>query len=366
MSPDSHGRALDGIVVLDLTRLLPGAVATHRLAAQSAEVIKIEEPGAGDYARRMPPLIDGVGAVFLRTNAGKKSVALNLKDPRGREALLRLAAIADVLVEGFRPGVMDRLGLGCETLRARNPHLVYASLTGYGSDGPRSAWAGHDVNYLATAGVLDLIGSAGGPPVIPGVQIADIAGGSLQLVIGILLALLDRRRTGQGCRVDVSMTDGLADMLEVPMSRLQATGLLPERGKDVLSGRYACYNVYRARDGRWLAVGALEARFWENLCRALGCEDLIADQFAEGRRRVELIERVAAIFAGRDALEWSALLEDRDCCVTPVQTIGEYSPAPSHRAAAPILGEHTREVLRRAGLTEPEIDDLAPEALRLH
>ncbi|MGH9672219.1 MAG: CaiB/BaiF CoA transferase family protein, partial [Bryobacteraceae bacterium] len=211
MKPDSPGQTLDGIVILDLTRLLPGAVATQRLAAQGAEVIKIEEPGAGDYARRMPPLIDGVGAVFLRTNAGKKSVALNLKDPRGREALLRLAAIADVLVEGFRPGVMDRLGLGCETLHTRYPHLIYASLTGYGSDGPRSAWAGHDVNYLATAGVLDLIGPAGGPPVIPGVQIADIAGGSLQLIIGILLALLDRQRTGHGCRVDVSMTDGLAD-----------------------------------------------------------------------------------------------------------------------------------------------------------
>jgi alpha-methylacyl-CoA racemase len=350
---------LRGLLVLDLTRLLPGAKATQRLAAHGAEVVKIERPGAGDYARSMPPLVDGVGAVFLQTNGGKKSAALDLKAPGGREALLRLAAKADVLVEGFRPGVMDRLGLGWEALRAANERLIYATLTGYGPEGDWSELAGHDVNYMAMAGVLDLIGPAGGPPVIPGVQIADLAGGAMQLVIGVLLALIERERTGRGGRVDISMTAGLRDLLPVPMSRWSASGRAPERGRDVLSGRYACYNVYQARDGRWLAVGALEPKFWATLCRRLGCEDLVGDQFAEGPRRIEVIARVSDIFLRRDAAAWFAELRGDDCCVTPVLRLNEAyaSPAPEG-PRAPRLGEHTRETLSRAGYSDAEIDEM--------
>ncbi len=347
---------LKGLLALDLTRLLPGAAATARLAAHGAEVVKIEQPGAGDYARSMPPLVDGVGAVFLQTNGGKKSAAIDLKDPRGREALLRLAAKADLLVEGFRPGVMERLGLGWETLRAANDRLIYATLTGYGLEGGLSPLAGHDVNYMAMAGVLDLIGPAGGPPVIPGVQIADLAGGTMQLVIGVLLALIDRQQSGRGSRVDISMTAGLRDLLTVPMARWAASGSVPERGMDVLSGRYACYNVYQARDGRWLAVGALEPKFWAVLCRRLGCDDLIADQFAEGPRRVEAIARVSEIILQRDAADWFAELRGDDCCVTPVLRLDEAYASPHPEGPpAPGLGEHTREMLARAGYSEAEI-----------
>jgi len=349
---------LAGVTILDLTRLLPGAAATLKLAEHGAEVIKIEEPGRGDYGRSMRPLIDGVGAVFHQVNGGKKSVALNLKDPRGREALLRLAERADVLVDGFRPGVMDRLGLGWDTLRVRNPRLIYATLTGYGSEGERAQWAGHDINYIAMAGVLDLIGRKDGPPVIPGVQLADLAGGTMQLVIGILLAILERAQTGAGRRVDVSMTDGVADLLPVPMARWAATGRPPERGHEVLSGRYACYNVYQAGDGRWLAVGALEPKFWEILCRRLGCEDLVAGQFAEDPRRIEVIARVSEIFATRPASEWFEILKGEDCCVTLVLRLDEAQQLTT-LPPPPALGEHTRVLLLEAGYSEAELDELA-------
>jgi len=356
-------KPLEGAVVVDLTRLLPGAVATSTLVEQGAEVIKIEEPGRGDYARSMPPLLDGMGAVFRLTNGGKKSLAINLKDPRGRDALIRLAARADVLVEGFRPGVMDRLGLGWDALRTHNARLIYATLTGYGSSGEHALRAGHDINYLAMAGVLDLIGRHQGPPVIPGVQLADLAGGSLQLVNGILLALLERARTGVGRRVDVSMTDGLRALLHVPLSRWAATGRVPERGHDVLSGRYACYNLYQARDGRWLAVGALEPKFWRTLCRSLGCEDLIGDQFAEGPRRLQVIARLTDIFGERDASEWFTLLGDQECCLTPVLRLDEAQPRPAPELRPPALGEHTRELLERAGYGAAAIEEMLSAGL---
>src|SRR5215469_4320741 len=206
-------RPLDGLVVLDLTRLLPGAAATMQLANFGAEVIKIEEPGRGDYSRWIPPFVEGEGAVFRMVNRGKHSVALDLKNDAGREALLRLAEGADVLVESFRPGTMQRLGLSYETLGARNPRLIYVAITGYGQEGPMAAMAGHDVNYAALGGFLGLNSAPGGPPVIPGVQIADLAAGAMQAVIGVLLALAARSKTGRGQAVDVSMTDGVASLL---------------------------------------------------------------------------------------------------------------------------------------------------------
>ncbi len=334
--------ALDGIRVLDLTRLLPGAVATQILRDYGAEVVKVEPPGSGDYARS---LLSGGGSnpMFEATNRGKKSVVLDLKSEAGREALLRMSESADVLVEGFRPGVMERLQLGWDVLHARNPRLIFATLTGYGQGGAYRDLAGHDLNYLALAGVLDLIGAKDGPPAIPGVQIADIAGGSLQAVIGILLALHARQRTGEGQRVDVSMKDGLAALLTIPL----ALGSRP-RGDDTLSGRYACYNLYRCSDGRWLTVAALEGRFWRNLCEALGVEELVAGQFAPAQDEAK--QKLAAIFATRPAAVWFEQLGPKDCCVAPVLSVAEagtfedcprLSATPARKdGRAPELGEH--------------------------
>lgn len=291
-------RPLDGLAVLDLTRLLPGAAATQLLANYGAEVIKIEAPGVGDYARHMPPLIDGEGAVFRASNRGKRSVALDLKNPRDAEAFRRMAAGADVLIEGFRPGVMRRLGLDYEALRPLNERLIYASLTGYGQSGPYAAQAGHDVNYLALGGLLGLTGPEDAPA-IPGAQVADLAGGALQAVIGILLALEARHRTGRGQHVDVAMLDGVAWLMTLPLAVYSATGHSPERARTTLSGRYACYNLYRAREGRWLAVGALEPKFWAALCQRLGCPEFEADQFAEGSRQAEIKSALDRIFATR-------------------------------------------------------------------
>ena len=331
---------LSGIVVLDLTRLLPGAVATQQLVDWDAEVIKIEQPGTGDYARTMNP------AVFARTNSGKKSVALDLKDPKGREALLGLARQADVLMEGFRPGVMTRLGLSFEELHAVNKRLIYVSLTGYGQVGPFAQLAGHDVNYMALGGVLSL-----NLPVIPGVQIADLVGGSMQSVILILLALVARQQTGEGRHVDVSMYAGVTSLLTIPLAAWHATGREPVTGQETLSGRYACYNLYEAADGRWLAVGALEPKFWAELCTQLGCPELIARQFEEPQDEVK--SRIGAIFKTKSAQEWFGQLRETDCCVTPIRTVSEVAAEmpPHDGPPPPTLGQHTQEVLAR--LTEP-------------
>ena len=327
--------ALEGIRVLDLTRLLPGAVATKQLVDWGAEVIKIESPGTGDYARSMnPPL-------FARTNSGKKSVVLDLKTPSGADALRALARTADILVEGNRPGVMERLGLGYEALAKVNEWLIFVSITGYGQTGAYAQLAGHDINYIALGGMLGL-----NLPVIPGVQIADLVGGSMQAVTGILLALQERSRTGRGRFVDVSMLAGVLSLLPIPLSQYNATGRDPKPGTETLNGALACYQTYEGADGRWLAVGALEPKFWQELCRRLGCEDLIQLQYAENQTPVK--ERVAAIFKTKTADEWFEALRDSDCCVTPVLTIAEIAAGvpPFCGPPAPTLGEHTEEILR--------------------
>ena len=360
-------RPLDGLRVLDLTRLLPGAAATQLLAQFGAEVIKIEEPVCGDYARSMPPLIDGEGAVFKRVNRGKKSVALDLKRAKGRDALLRLIDRADVLIEGFRPGVMARLDLSYESLSQRNARLIYVALSGYGQSGDYSHMAGHDINYLALAGLLDQVGTADAP-VIPGVQLADLAGGTMQAVIGILLALAARDKTGRGQFVDISMRDGVMSLLPVPLALLESSGASPRRADTTLSGRYACYNVYKAGDERWVAVGALEPKFWSEVCRTLDCAEFIDDQFAEGARQDAIKRRLAEIFRTRAAVQWFDIFRDKDACVTPVLTLAEAAPAAMMPGLSdtpgcvdgrtPKLGEHTREVLRAAGLTESELSEI--------
>jgi crotonobetainyl-CoA:carnitine CoA-transferase CaiB-like acyl-CoA transferase len=386
-------RPLDGIVVLDLTRLLPGAATTTLLSQFGAEIIKVEEPGSGDYARQMPPLIKGEGAFFVLTNYGKKSVAIDLKNPRGKEAFLRLVERADVLIEGFRPGVMQRLGLDFEVLRQRNERLIYTAITGYGQHGPYAPLAGHDINYLSLSGVLGLNGANDDKaPVIPGVQVADLAGGAMQAVIGILLALAARQKLGQGQMVDVAMLDGAIMLLTVPLAHFVATERIPKRGGEMLTGLYACYNIYKTRDEQWVSVGALEPKFWATLCRALDCEAFIPHQFAGAEQQSEMIAALAKIFMNRDAAEWFALLGAMDACVTPVNSIVEMmsdphvreremivrvehptagtleqigiapklSETPGHLESAPPprLGEHTREMLRWAGIPDDEINEL--------
>jgi crotonobetainyl-CoA:carnitine CoA-transferase CaiB-like acyl-CoA transferase len=338
---------LQDIVVLDLTRLLPGAVASQYLADWGAEVIKIEQPGTGDYARRMSP------TVFKRTNAGKKSIVLDLKNPRGREILKSLAATADVLIEGNRPGVMERLCLCYSELSAANKRLIYVSLTGYGQRGRYTDLAGHDVNYLALGGVLGL-----NLPVIPGVQIADLVGGSMQTVMEILRALVALHRTGEGRYVDVSMYAGVTSLLTVPLAAWHDTGCEPKPGAETLSGRYGCYNIYEAADGRWLAVGALEPKFWAELCKRLGCDELIPRQFDAQQDAVK--SKVADIFRTKPAVTWFDQLRDFDCCVTPVRTVGEVAAELPDRDGPPppALGEHTFELLSRIGLPRTELEEL--------
>lgn len=358
-------RALEGIRVLDLTRLLPGAMATLYLADFGADVIKIEQPGIGDYARHLF-VQDGESPTFTATNRGKRSVCLDLKKASGRDALIALSRTADVLVESFRPGVMDRLGLGYRVLREANARLIYVALTGYGQNGRMRDAAGHDLNYLAMAGALDLNGEAGRPPAIPNFQIADLAGGAMQAAMGVLLALLARERTGEGQFVDVSMTRGAAEMLAVAFANPAGA----TRGAGILSGAYACYNVYRCRDGRFIAVGALEPKFWAALCDALERPDLAAQHYAPEPRQSELKAELAGLFAARDSGEWIRDLGPRECCVTLVRTVAEaaacdwlqvgrpmpvLSATPGERGSrAPRLGEHTREALSVAG--KPDVE----------
>ncbi len=377
-------RPLDGITVLDLTRLLPGGAATLLLANFGADVIKIEEPRAGDYGRSMPPFLSGEGAVFHLINRGKKSVALDLKDVRGKEAFLSLASRADVVIESFRPGVMARLGLDYDTLSARNGRLIYVAITGYGQQGPRSGMAGHDINYQALGGTLDITGEEGGPPVIPGVQIADLAGGAMQAVIGVLLALAARAQTGRGQMVDVSMMDGAAWMLPVALAFHQATGTLPERGAGVLTGRYACYHLYRCADGRWISVGALEPKFWEALCNAVGKPDLIDLQFATGDEGLRAHRVMEEVFLSKTRSEWERAFDGLDVCCEPVLDLDEVASHPQiaarglvssrptgvevrpavlmgagwRRRDAPGLGEHTVEILAEIGVDARKIETL--------
>lgn len=347
--------ALAGIRVLDLSRLLPGAFCTMLLADLGADVIKIEEPESGDYMRWTPPLVDGQSLLFNAINRNKRSVALNLKEPAGRDTLLRLAESADVLVEGNRPGVMERLGLGWDVLHAKNPRLVMCSITGYGQDGPFASRAGHDLNYMAIAGALGLNGERGGPPVPLSVQVADIGGGGLQPAVEILAALVEVQRGGEGRWIDAAMLDGAAKWLALVFAAHSA-GEPVERGNQRLAGRYACYRVYECGDHRYYSVGALEPKFWSALCGALGRPDLIDQQYSEDMKVQAALEQV---FASRTRDEWQQTLSALDACCEPVLDLDEVAghPQVAFRKSlgqsgrpAPRLGEHTAEVLRELGI----------------
>ena len=371
---------LTGIRILDLTRLLPGAYCTLLLADMGADVIKVEEPGAGDYMRWTPPLAGGQSALFNAINRNKRSVTLNLKADAGRDLLLRLVQGADVLVEGNRPGVMDRLGLGWEVVHARNPRLVMCSITGYGQDGPFASRAGHDLNYMATAGGLGLNGERDGPPVPPAVQVADIGGGGFQPAVAILGALVGVQRGGEGRWIDASMTDGAVSWLALALAT-HAGGETVARGHQRLSGRFACYRVYACKDGGYYSVAALEPKFWSALCGALERPDLVDLQYSDDSVVHVALEEM---FASRTRLEWQRRLSALDACCEPVLDIDE---VPSHpqiaarrliethetgvevrpairlsegwrRRDAPRLGEHSKEVLAELGIDDSTLEEL--------
>ena len=313
---------LEGLKVLDLTRLLPGGYATLLLADLGADVLKIEEPGKGDYIRWTPPVVGDFSSAHIALNRNKRSMTLNLKTDAGREIFGDLAAEADVVIESFRPGVMDRLGVGYETLKEKNRGLVYCAISGYGQTGPRSLVAGHDANYIGYAGVLGINGEEGRRPVIPGVQVGDLAGGGMAAVIAITAALVRRASTGEGDFCDIAMADGALSWLTIHAGSFVATGEDPERELMHLSGRNPCYRVYPAADG-YISVGALEPQFWAALCDAIDRPDLVGEAFAMGDRRDEVIEELEKLFSTKTRAEWMATFEGRDVCVGPVNTFSE-------------------------------------------
>jgi len=310
---------LAGVLVLDFTTLLPGPLATLMLAEAGAEVIKIERPG-GEDMRRYEPRFDGESAMFAMLNRGKKSVVLDLKTKADRAKLIPLIRRADVLVEQFRPGVMARLGLGAKTLRRINPRLIVCSITGYGQAGPRAAEAGHDINYIGHTGLLALQPGAPDRPNVPPALIADIGGGTFPAVINILLALLQRKRTGKGGTLDIAMADAMFTFATHALATGHATGRFPGSGGDRLTGGSARYQLYPTRDGKLIACGALEQKFWLAFTAAIG----LAPEFVDDRRDPQAAKAaVAATIARRTADEWRPILAAADCCVTVVATMEE-------------------------------------------
>jgi crotonobetainyl-CoA:carnitine CoA-transferase CaiB-like acyl-CoA transferase len=311
--------ALCGLLVLDLSRLLPGPYCTMILADHGARVIAIEDRRFRDED------------IFPATvNRNKEHMTLNLKSVEGRQIFYRLAAAADVVVEGFRPGVVQRLGVDYETIHKINPRIVYCAVTGYGQTGPLKDRAGHDVNYLAHAGVLDLIGEADRPPSIPGVQIADMAGGGLNAAIGILLALLARGKIGRGQYIDISMTDGAASLLSLQLHLQQIDGRSPRRGDSRFSHRYACYSTYETRDGRYIAIGAVENRFWQMLCDHFGVPEYAALQYDEERRN-EILAFMRSAIRKKTLAQWEEELANIDACWAPVKSLDDVLHAPLFR-----------------------------------
>lgn len=323
MSAARAVRPLDGVTVVDFTTLLPGPLATLMLAEAGARVIKIERPG-GEDMRRFPPLVgegDGAeSAVHALLNRGKEIREVDLKDPAARVALMRLIADADVIVEQFRPGVMDRLGLGYEALRAIAPRLVYCSISGYGQTGPRAGEAGHDLNYQGSSGVLALSHGPLDRPTAPAALVADIAGGTLPAVINILLALLRRERTGTGAHLDIAMAEGMFAFAVFAQAEGAATGRFPGSGEAMLAGGWPRYSLYATADGRLVAVGALEEKFWQRFCDLVGLPAALRrDAATPEATRAAVAERMRA----RTAAEWRPLLAAADCCATVVATLEE-------------------------------------------
>jgi alpha-methylacyl-CoA racemase len=376
------------VKVLDLTRLLPGPMCTLHLADLGADVIKVEDTGAGDYASA--PVRDMV-------NRNKRGIRLDLKHPAGVDTLLALCENADVLVEGFRPGVMDRLGVGWAAVHARNPRLVYASISGYGQSGPLRDEPGHDMNYSALVGVADQMGSPSGELALSNVPVADLLGGTMTAVMGILAALFDAARSGRGRHVDIAIADGLLAHAVLPMAAVHREGRPRAASSDRLTGLLPCYAFYETADGRFLAVGALERKFWDAFCLCLGREDLQAQHVPSSpEASMRLRSEVAALLRAQPLAHWQALFEHAQCCVTPVLRLDEALEHPQFVSRgmsvevhgsdgqvmrqlacpvrmsgfvfqvvrpAPLPGQHSDEVLREAGWSPKGVADLRAQGV---
>jgi len=372
--------------VLDLSRLLPGPYLTMVLADMGADVVKVEDPKLGDYLRAFPPGKGGMSGRFLAINRGKRSLALDLKLPAARDAFLQMVEKTDVVVESFRPGVMDKLGIGYAALAARNPKIVVCSISGFGQTGPYVERAGHDLNYIALAGVLAMTGPKDGAPQMPGVQIADLAGGALWGATAILGALVGRDRTGKGAHLDISMTEGSLALLAAEFGNLFC-GAKPSRGTEILNGAAACYGVYRTKDDRYVSVGALEPKFWIALNQAIGRAPNVAE-IVDMNLQAKTRDDLAAIFATKTLAEWTAFFAERDCLVEPVLEPHEVVEHPLHRARdvffeidggegvgpitqvrtpvgtpahatpPPRLGQQSHDVLREYGFSDEQITAL--------
>lgn len=370
---------LNNIRILDLTRLLPGPYCTHLLADFGAEVIKIEEPELGDYARWNEPRIGEHSALFESLNRNKKSVSLNLKNDEERKFFIKLVQTADVLVESFRPGIMDKLGVGYEVLKEVNPKLVYCAITGYGQNGPYKDKPGHDINYLSYAGLMHFFGGKGEKPIVPATQIADIGGGALMATVGILIALIGRNQTGKGQFIDSSMTDGVISWMQTLLPNFFA-GIEEKKGELPLAGGKACYGVYETADKRYLSVGALEPKFWKAFCEGIERIDFIPKLEAPQEIQDQLKQEIQQIIIKKPLNDWLAIFEDLEACVSPVLSLDEMVSNPQIQArdmivemdndefgkakqigipiklsdtpgqirtAAPKLGEHNEEILKK-------------------
>jgi crotonobetainyl-CoA:carnitine CoA-transferase CaiB-like acyl-CoA transferase len=383
---------LEGIRVLDLSRYLPGPFCTQILADFGAEVIKVEDPRGGDLGRTLTPCIEGESARFPTVNRNKKSITLDLKQEAGKEVFRRLVTQADVVVDQFRPGVMKKMGLDYEALKKINPGVIYCAITGYGWTGPMKDAAGHDLNYLNLAGVTGMTGVYQGRPAMSGVQIADIAGGTLYSVIAILLALASREKTGQGQMCDVAMLDCSISLLAYTLGEWAGWGRLPEMGNDVLTGGYACYNVYECKDGKHVSLGAVEDKFWAEFCEKLDRAEYIKPQWNPALQP-DIQADIRAIMMAKTRDEWVEFFGPNDICFTPVLTMEEMCNHPQVIArdmilklpnfkgsgqdipltgiaikmsgtpgeavlTFPQLGEHTDLTLVQAGYSQDEIDVL--------
>ncbi|MFX1466455.1 MAG: CaiB/BaiF CoA transferase family protein [Promethearchaeota archaeon] len=390
---------LEGIRVLDLSRLLPGPFCTMLLADFGAEVIKVEDPIQGDYLRKWPPFYtkgaNKESASFLSLNRNKKSIILNLKDPEGQKIFYKLAEKSDVVFESFRPGVVKKLHIDYDTISKINPQIIYCSLSGYGQNGPYKDLPGHDVNYLGVAGVGSLTGEPDHPKLM-GVQVADIGAGALNAALAILMSIIARKKTGRGQYIDVSMLDGAMTWLAFAFPRYWATKEIPIRGDDLLTGGRPGYGIYKTKDNKFVAVGALEKKFWRNLCTTIKREDLIDLQQPTGKQKKEIIERLKTVILTKTREEWFETSKQTDICISPVYELNEIIDDPQVQARemildikderfgnikyigmpfklsetpggirtrAPRYGEHTEELLRSLNYSKQEIKILRKKAV---
>jgi crotonobetainyl-CoA:carnitine CoA-transferase CaiB-like acyl-CoA transferase len=387
--------ALEGIKVLDLSRLAPGPFCSMLLGDLGADVLLVEAPpeqlpSGGAAPRPAEAAVSTRGPAYNPLGRNKRSIVINLRLEEGRQVFYRLAREADVVLEGFRPGVVKRLGVDYDTISALNPRIVYCSLSGYGQSGPYSQLVGHDINYISVGGALGMIGWPDTPPAIPMNLLADFAGGGLHAAFAILAALIARDRTGRGQYVDIAMSDGVLYLLASATGGYFASGNVPLRGETMLNGAVPHYNVYECADGKWISLGSLEPHFWANLCRAMGREDFLAHQYDRSKRD-EVFAHFRQAFKTKTRDEWFEVLRQTDICVAPVYDLGEalsdpqnlargmvvevdhpdlgrvkqvgigpkFSETPGKvRSTAPNAGQHTDAVLAAAGYSASDIASL--------